>query len=298
MSRGRLCRKCTTAYNGVLLDPAARLRTPLLRDGPKGGGALRPASWEQALSVVAERLTAISRDPAAGSGTILNTHYTGTFALLGYAFRLRFMRTLGAREVDPDTICNKAGHVALDYLYGTSEDGFDPRTAADAACILVWGANPSASAPHQHEQWLPEAPGRVVVIDSVRTETAREADLHLQPFPGSDAALAFAFAHVIQRDGLLDETLLRDHCIGWDELEPMVRECTPEWAAEVTGVPAAADRGRRRALRDGPFAALDRPGLSAPAARRQRGARGGAAGRAERQPGPARHRTAVPQRNR
>ena len=118
------------------------------------------------------------------------------------------MRTLGAREVDPDTICNKAGHVALDYLYGTSEDGFDPRTADRAACILVWGANPSASAPHQHEHWLPEAPGRVIVVDSLTTETAAQADLHLRPFPGSDAALAFAIAHVLRRDGLLDRSML------------------------------------------------------------------------------------------
>jgi anaerobic selenocysteine-containing dehydrogenase len=164
VSRGRLCQKCTTAYNGVFLDPAARLLTPLLRDGPKGSGSFRRASWVQALKTTSERLTEIVSGP--GPGTILNAHYTGTFALLGYGFPLRFMRALGAREVDPDTICNKAGHVALDYLIGTSEDGFDPRTAADAACILVWGANPSASAPHQHEQWLPEAPGRVVVVDS------------------------------------------------------------------------------------------------------------------------------------
>jgi len=55
-----------------------------------------------------------------------------------------------------------AGHVGLEYLYGTSLDGFDPRTARDAAAILVWGANPSVSAPHQHDQWLPEAPGEVI----------------------------------------------------------------------------------------------------------------------------------------
>jgi anaerobic selenocysteine-containing dehydrogenase len=237
VSRGRLCRKCTAAYNGTFLDPGARLLTPMIRDGPKGRRSFRTASWDDALAHTAERLGAVAAGP--GAETILNAHYTGTFALLGYGFPLRFMRTLGAREVDPDTICNKAGHVALDYLYGTSEDGFDPRTAADAACILVWGANPSASAPHQHEQWLPEAPGRVIVVDSLPTETARQADLHLQPFPGSDAALAFAIAHVLARDGLLDEAMLAERCVGWTELVPLVADCTAEWGERTTGVPAA-----------------------------------------------------------
>ena len=238
VSRGRLCRKCATAYNGVLLDPQERLLTPLRRDGPKGSGRFTPVSWDEALAEVAQRLTAVAADP--GADAILSAHYTGTFALLGYHFPNRFMRRLGVREVDPDTICNKAGHVALEYLYGTSLDGFDPRSAADAACIMVWGANPSASAPHQHEHWLPEAPGRVIVVDSVRTATARQADLHLQPFPGSDAALAFSIAHVFRRDGLLDRRLLAEHAIGWEELEPQLERCTPGWGELITGVPAAA----------------------------------------------------------
>ena len=138
----------------------------------------------------ADRLSGIvaTHGPAA----ILNAHYTGTCALLGTAFPLRFFHRIGATEVDPDTICNKAGYEALSYLYGACDDGFDPESATDANCILVWGANPSASAPHQHEHWLAEAPAKVIVVDPVRTPTAASADLHLQPFPGSDAALAFA----------------------------------------------------------------------------------------------------------
>jgi anaerobic selenocysteine-containing dehydrogenase len=246
VSRGRLCKKCSTAYNGVLLDPSARLLHPLRRIGPKGTGEFEQVSWEDAIGEMAERFSAVPGE------TILNAHYTGTFALLGYAFPLRFFNRLGATEIDPDTICNKAGHVALDYLYGTSVDGFDPRTARDSAAILVWGANPSASAPHQHDHWLPEAPGKVIVVDPVRTPTAAAADLHLAPFPGSDAALAFALLHVIARDGLTDPHLLAEHAVGYDELEPRLADCTPKWGERVTGVPAELIERAARLYGEGP----------------------------------------------
>jgi anaerobic selenocysteine-containing dehydrogenase len=236
VSRGKLCRKCSIGYNGSFLDAEARLTQPLRRTGPKGEGRFEPIPWNRAIEEIAERLKEI--EETAGSRTVFNAHYTGTFGLLGYSFPLRFFNRLGATEVDPDTICNKAGHVALEYVYGTSLVGFDPLTARDSTCILVWGANPSASAPHAHEHWLPESPGRVIVVDPVRTPTAEAADLHLQPFPGSDAALAFAFLHVIGRDGLVDEAFVEAHTVGWEELEPMLSECTPEWGEEATGVPA------------------------------------------------------------
>ena len=235
VSRGKLCRKCTLAYNGVFLDPAARLTDPLVRRGPKGAGRFDPVSWEEALELIASRLGAITAQDGA---RIVYSHYTGSFSLLSYFFPMRLMRRLGATEVAPDTICNDAGHTALSYLYGTSLDGFDPRTAEHARCILVWGANPSASAPHQHEHWLPSAPGSVVVVDPVRTPTAEQADLHLQPFPGSDAALAFGLLHVLARDGLVDEPFLARDAVGGDELLALAAPCDPEWTMAETGVPA------------------------------------------------------------
>ena len=236
VSRGALCVKCSIGYNGVWRDPNARLSRPLRRSGPKGSGRFEPVSWATALETIAARLDEITAGP--GPQTIINTHYSGTLSLLGHAFPMRFFNYLGATEVDPETICNKAGHVALEYVYGTSLVGFDPRTARDASCIVVWGANPSASAPHAHEHWLTEAPGAVVVIDPVRTDTAEIADLHLQPFPGSDAALAFSLLHVIDRDGLVDNEFVTGHTIGWEELRPLVRDCTPAWGEKTSGVPS------------------------------------------------------------
>jgi anaerobic selenocysteine-containing dehydrogenase len=238
VSRGALCGKCSTAYNREWRDIDFRLTQPLRRIGAKGEDRFEPISWDAAFAEIAQRLQGIIA--AHGSGTILNAHYTGTISLLAGIAPMRFFHRLGATEVTPDTICNMAGHVALRYMYGTSVDGFDPRTAKDAACIVVWGANPHASAPHAHDHWLPEARGKVVVIDPIRTPTAAQADIHLQLFPGSDAALAFALLHVIRREGLIDSAFIAAHVHGWDELEPLLGGCDPAWGAATTGVPAAA----------------------------------------------------------
>lgn len=236
VSRGTLCGKCSTAYNREWRDATRRLTRPMRRSGPKGGGEYEPISWDAAIEEIATVLARIVG--SHGAPTILNIHYTGTISLLAGMAPMRFFNRLGATEVAPDTICNMAGHVALRYVYGTSVDGFDPRTADASNCIVVWGANPHASAPHAHAHWLAEARGKVVVVDPVRTPTAAQADIHLQPFPGTDAALAFGLLNVIQREDLVDERFVGAHVLGWDELATAVASCTPQWASEVTGVPA------------------------------------------------------------
>jgi anaerobic selenocysteine-containing dehydrogenase len=236
VARGKLCRKCSIGYNGAFLDADLRLTTPLRRVGAKGEGRFEPVDWPDAISAIAARLHAIAEQHGAAS--VLNAHYTGTCALIDTAFPQRFFHRFGATEVSPDTVCNNAGHVALGYVYGTSEEGFDPEAVADAACIVVWGANPSASAPHQHDAWLREAPGQVIVIDPIRTPSAVQAGTYLQLRPGSDAALAFALAHVIRREGLVDEAFVARCVLGYDELEPLLDACTPAWGEEHTGVPA------------------------------------------------------------
>ncbi|MEQ8346935.1 MAG: molybdopterin-dependent oxidoreductase [Sneathiellaceae bacterium] len=250
VSRGSLCGKCALAYNGAWRDPAARLATPLRRIGPKGSGRFEPVGWDAALAEIADRLNALV---AAGTPEkILTAHYTGTTSVLAGGFPMRFFNHLGATEVEPDTVCNNAGHVALGYVFGTSVKGFDPRTIRDSGCVLVWGCNPSASAPHAHKHWLAERPGKLVVVDPIRTPTAAIADLHLQPRPGSDAALAFGMLHVLQRDGLVDEGFLADRTTGWAELAALLPPCTPDWAAAQTGVPAADIEAAARIYGAGP----------------------------------------------
>lgn len=250
VSRGALCGKCAIAYNGAWLDAKARVTRPLKRIGPKGEGSFRAVTWDEAVGEIAQRLKDIVA--VHGAETIWHGHYTGTCSLIAGGFPQRFLNRLGASEIDPDSICNAAGHAALKYMYGDSVLGFDPRTAKDANCILVWGANPSASAPHQHKHWLKETPAKVIVIDPVRHATAAEAYLHLQPFPGSDAALAFAMLHVMLREGRVDRRFLAEYTVGWDELEPTIIRCSPDWAAPITGIPVGKVEEAATVYADGP----------------------------------------------
>jgi anaerobic selenocysteine-containing dehydrogenase len=253
VSRGALCGKCAIAYNGAWRDETLRLSQPLKRIGGKGKSQFTSISWDEALSEIAARLNGlIDRGQERG---IIHTHYTGTVGLLGGAYPNRFFNRIGATEVDPDTVCNKAGHAALELVFGTSLEGFDPRSARDARCIVVWGANPSHSAPHQDKYWLKEAQGRgsrIIVVDPITHDTAASADIHLKLRPGSDAALAFGLLHVLRARNLVDAAFLARHVIGAEELLPAIAAMTPKRTAQLCGLPEALIEEAAIAYGNGP----------------------------------------------
>ncbi len=239
VSRGKLCGKCAIVYNGAWRDETLRLKRPLRRTGAKGTGTFEEISWQEALAEIAGRFREII--DAGEARAILHTHYTGTVALIGGAFPIRLFNRMGATEVDPDTVCNKAGHVALELTFGTSLEGFDPRTAKDARTILIWGANPSHSAPHQDKVFVNAAAERgtkIIVVDPLGHDTATSADMHLKLLPGTDAALAFAFLNVMREKGLVDRDFLNAHVLGAEELDAAIDSMPPAKAAELCGVPA------------------------------------------------------------
>ena len=249
-TRGPLCAKCAVSYNGVWLDENARLLYPLKRSGNKGSGQFERISWDDALAEIANRFGEIDREH--GADRIYHTHYTGTCSVIAGQFPKRFFNHIGATEVDPDTICNAAGHAALSYVFGDSVAGFDPRTSKDSKCILIWGANPAHCGPHVYQHWLREHGAKVIVIDPVRTETATSADLHLQVRPGADAALAFSMLHIMKRESLVDENYIKHHVQGYEEVLPSIENCTPEWGQSETGIPTTLIEQAARSYARGP----------------------------------------------
>ncbi|BCL79936.1 molybdopterin oxidoreductase [Ktedonobacteria bacterium brp13] len=235
VTRGWLCAKVNHYLERVY--HADRLLYPLRRRGPKGRGAFERISWDEALDEIAERWQQISAEH--GAQAILPYSYAGTLGLVqGAVADSRFWNRLGASGLER-AIC---GHAAEEAVQLTIGGRLAPalQDLVHSKLVLIWGSNPASTAPHVMP-FLREAQRkgtRVIVIDPRRTLTARSADQHIQPLPGTDAALVLAVMHVIVTENLHDEQWIAEHTVGWEHLLPRIMQYPVERAARITGLSA------------------------------------------------------------
>ena len=235
-TQGFLCTK-VSKYLERTYHPD-RLTFPQIRVGAKGEGRFRRASWDEALTFIAERLDAIIASPD-GPQAILPYSYAGTMGLIqGEAMGSRFFRRIGASFLDR-TICSSAGGEAFALTYG-AKMGTDPEAVPEAKLILLWGTNTLTSNPHLwpfiRKARANGAP--VICIDPIRTRTAAASDEHVPIRPGTDAALAMGMMHVLFRDGHEDRQYLDEMTHGWEKLRDRVlSDYAPERVAAICRLP-------------------------------------------------------------
>ena len=80
---------------------------------------------------------------------------------------------------------------------------------------------------------------KMIVADPRRIGLVKMAELSLPIRVGSDVALLLAMAHVIDRDGLVDETFVHERTRDFEAFRAHLRDFTPAWAAKICEVPAA-----------------------------------------------------------
>ncbi|MFE0201537.1 molybdopterin-dependent oxidoreductase, partial [[Kitasatospora] papulosa] len=73
-------------------------------------------------------------------------------------------------------------------------------------------------------------------IDPIRSRTAAQADEHVAPLPGTDAALALGLMHMVLQEGAEDHEYLETFTVGWEAFRERVLEFTPRRTAQETGV--------------------------------------------------------------
>ena len=231
ITAGFLCGKVSNYLERVYSED--RVLHPLVRDGD----GFRRASWDEALDVVAQGLLRAREE--FGGESILPYSYMGTQGLIqGNLMSARVMHALGASNLER-TICATAGYVGTAMAHGISPE-VDPEEWPNARYLLVWGWNPLSTAPHLWRKLLDarRQGARLVVVDPFRSRTARVADEHLRPLPGTDAALAIGMMRAIVDAGLHDEAWCRAHTDGYDELLAELGRTSVEECAATCGVDA------------------------------------------------------------
>ncbi|MCJ1679685.1 molybdopterin oxidoreductase family protein [Streptomyces sp. APSN-46.1] len=256
-SRGFICPK-GAAFGAVDGDPD-RLRTPLVRRD----GRLQEATWEEAFETIAAAIPALVREHGGQSvGVVLGNPNTHTMA--GALYPPVLLKALGTRNLfTASTLDQMPKHVSSGLLFG---DPFAiPVPDLDRTdFLLLLGANPVES--NGSLCTAPDFPGRLkalrarggtlVVVDPRRTRTARLADRHLAPHPGSDALLLAALAHTLLDEKLAAPGTLAEQTEGLGELAAALESFTPEAVAPACDLKAAEIRVLARELAAAPTAAV------------------------------------------
>ena len=232
---GALCTK-VSRYLERTYHPE-RVLHPMRRIGRKGEGRFARASWDEAITDIAQKLARIA---AVDPQRIVPYSYAGTMGLVqGESMAQRFFHKLGASLLDR-TICATAGAEAMNYTLGT-RTGPDVEAFQDAKLILFWGTNAIASNLHlwTRAQEAKRRGARLIAIDPYRSLTAEKCHQHIALLPGTDGALALGLMHVLIREGWLDRDYIARHTLGFDPLAERAQQFDPARVAQLCGISAA-----------------------------------------------------------
>jgi len=236
VNRGRLGPKGLHGWEAN--NSPDRLTHPLVRRN----GRLERASWDEAMTLIVEKTRQVRQDYSAGaigfytSGQLFLEEYY-TLGLIGKG-------GLGTPHMDGNTrLCTATAAAALKESFGS--DG-QPGSYFDidcTDCILMVGHNMSSTDTVLWTRVLDRRrhadPPKLIVVDPRRTMTAKEADLHLAPRIGTNVALLNGLLHLLIAGGHVDQGFVRQHTVGFDELQRVVADYPPGRVEEITGVPAA-----------------------------------------------------------
>jgi len=252
-SRGHICPKAV-ALQDIQNDPD-RLRQPMLRIGSEW----QPIAWDEAFTLVAERLAAIQERHGQNAVAV----YQGNPSVHNYGLMTHsnyFLGLLKTRNRFSATSVDQLPHHLTSYLmYGHGL--LLPIPDIDHTdFMLILGGNPLASngsimtVPDVEKRLkaIQARGGKVVVVDPRRSETAAIADQHIFVRPGGDAALLFGVLHTLFAEGLTRDSHLPVD--GLDEVRQAVASFSAEAMSPLCAVPAEQIRQLARDFAAAPTA--------------------------------------------
>jgi ferredoxin-nitrate reductase len=237
-SQGLVCVKGATIAEAIDKN---RLLYPLMRASLEE--PFRRVSWDEALAAITARIRQVidTQGPEAicmyGSGQLqTEDYYTAQKLLKG---------CLGTNNFDANSRLCMSSAVAA-YIQSFGSDGpppcYDDLEQTD--CAFLIGTNTAECHPivfNRLRKYHRQKKGKVklIVVDPRRTETAKEADLHLAIRPGTDITLMNGIAHILLRKQWIDALFIDEATQGFKDYVEVIQHYPPEHVAEVCGIAVA-----------------------------------------------------------
>ncbi len=244
---GRLCVK--GRYGTDYVHHPNRLKAPLARKtAQKPGhrtaatspGDWREVSWQEAIDVAAGGLARIHQ--TYGPDAITSNACAKATNEDNYLHQKLMRGVLGTNNVDHCArLCHAGSVTGLQLAIGSSAMSNSIAEMKDLECFVITGSNTTETHPVIStflKQAISQNGARLIVIDPRQTEMTQFAALWLRQKPGTDVAVFNAMAHVIVKEGLIDEAFIGRRTEGFSEYIESLEEKTPAWAEEISGVPA------------------------------------------------------------
>jgi thiosulfate reductase/polysulfide reductase chain A len=203
--------------------------------GDRGSGNWRKASWDEALDYVGTRLKEIKETHgghaiALGERAQLSTHVSKAF-----------LKALGSpNHFTHDALCKGSMNTACRSMFGYT-DGQMGINYGNTKHIVLYGRNIFESINVKEVNTLMDAlekGARLTYIDPRVNVTAGKAHRYWMIRPGTDLALNYALMNVIIKERLYDKSYVDKWIHGFVEFQDFIKDYTPEWAEQETGIPA------------------------------------------------------------
>ncbi|CAH6817098.1 Formate dehydrogenase-O, major subunit [Vibrio chagasii] len=236
VNEGMLCVKGRFGFDFVSSD--ARLTTPLIRKD----GWLQPASWEEAIMLIADKFTAIKQ--GFGSNALAGFSSAKTTNEDNYAFQKFVRRELGTNNVDHCArLCHASTVTGLEASLGSGAMTNDIPSIKHSDVIFIIGSDTTSAHPiigSHIKQAVRHNGARLIVADPKRIDIADHAELYLAHRPGTDVMLINGVMQQIIKHGWYDQEYIDDRVDGFDTLlqEVMSPSYSLDKVELVTGVKA------------------------------------------------------------
>ena len=246
-------------YKRTFLN-AGRIRYPMKRAGERGSGKFTRISWEEAVDMIASEMMRTRETYGAASRYAI--YATGVTSIMRPRDLAKSLMALDGGYLDYyNSYSSACVSYVMPYIYGDKQNGNSIEDLVNTKLLILWGHNPSETIigtytnhyiTQVHEKGTP-----IVVIDPRESDSAIGYGSEWVGIrPSTDGALIDAMAYVILKEGLQDQAFMDAYCVGFDrahmpegvpEDENYIdylfgvkdnTEKTPEWAEQISGVPA------------------------------------------------------------